>query len=705
MQLNVTILGARGLRSGDWISTSNPYCTCEVSGKPHTKFKTESCNRTREPRWNFSHSVSDFTPGESLSFTVVDEGLMGHDVLGRTVLHGQQFANGYFQGELVLTDHHHGTSYLSVRVEPAGFGCLGGGMPSGGMGMPMMPGSPGGLGAPMMPSGGGCALKIRVVSAENLRRADLLPGRSSDPYVTVEVVGKPHSRFKTNTIDNNLSPVWNFEHVCRDFSPGDALIFQVYDEDTLKSDDFLGKVTLQSSQFYPQGFSGSVPLEENDGHNSRLTLAVEVGPPSGSITSMGSWVLPSPATPSSSSRDITSESTGCARPLDVTIFSARGLSVKSSRKPYCVCRIEGGAAKKVNHREFQTHSVDSSPEPVWNFTHTLAEYRQGCDLVFTVKDEQMMVGHTIGKTTLAYSRFYTTGFQGLLTLADSQGTDAGVIAVKVVPATAENQLHGSVVGMNMLQQGQVEDPLQRSTGSVPLPPAMPVAAYQQPMGGPMGGPMSGPMGGVVYAGPDGQPMQQFVPAQDKTLPPAPAGPSGALAPGAGAPRAQPQPQTLHTSVHSENQRIKWTVDARKLRGGDKQAVSQAFPISWGGLQVNFKLMIYPKMMHDQRGGSSFKKAKGKGTITLKCEAELPQGTPPLKFRFAIAQGLNAHKSEDPDQDDLVGLQDYRGPVRHNFADGAMCGLPKDLEEWDFNAVVDHDSQTFLVCLEVVGESS
>lgn len=248
----------------------------------------------------------------------------------------------------------------------------------------------------------------------------------------------------------------------------------------------------------------------------------------------------------------------------------------------------------------------------------------------------------------------------------------------------------------------------------PVPMPMPVTPSQMmpgqmlvmaPMGGPMGGPMSGPMGGVVYAGPDGQPMQQFVPAQDKTLPPAPAGPSGALAPGAGAPRAQPQPQTLHTSVHSENQRIKWTVDARKLRGGDKQAVSQAFPISWGGLQVNFKVMIYPKMMHDQRGGSSFKKAKGKGTITLKCEAELPQGTPPLKFRFAIAQGLNAHKSEDPDQDDLVGLQDYRGPVRHNFADGAMCGLPKDLEEWDFNAVVDHDSQTFLVCLEVVGESS
>jgi len=31
----------------------------------------------------------------------------------------------------------------------------------------------------------------------------------------------------------------------------------------------------------------------------------------------------------------------------------------------------------------------------------------------------------------------------------------------------------------------------------------------------------------------------------------------------------------------------------------------------------------------------------------------------------------------------------------------VCGLDKDVEEWDFQSVVDAESMTFVVCLEIV----
>lgn len=154
--------------------------------------------------------------------------------------------------------------------------------------------------------------------------------------------------------------------------------------------------------------------------------------------------------------------------------------------------------------------------------------------------------------------------------------------------------------------------------------------------------------------------------------------------------AAPQPQTLdrHFSIASGNHRIHWTVDGRKLRGNDKQAVSPPFELPFGSYpSVTFKMMIYPKAVNEGKGGASFKKAKGRGYIQLKCEAELNEAIANVAFRISIGSG---------DQ-----RQPPRGPVYHNFSMSAVCGLPKDNDEWDFHQVVDRDSMTFLVCLEIV----
>lgn len=156
----------------------------------------------------------------------------------------------------------------------------------------------------------------------------------------------------------------------------------------------------------------------------------------------------------------------------------------------------------------------------------------------------------------------------------------------------------------------------------------------------------------------------------------------------------PQPQTLtrHYSTNSGYFRVHWTVDARKLRGNDKQAVSPPFELSFGNQfpNVTFKLMLYPKVVNDAKGGASFKKARGRGYVQLKCEAELSEAIANVSFRVSIGSG--------------VSMQEPRGPVSHNFSSSAVCGLPKEQEEWDFSNVVDQESMTFVVCLEIVPAS-
>merc|ERR1712196_238554 len=80
---------------------------------------------------------------------------------------------------------------------------------------------------------------------------------------------------------------------------------------------------------------------------------------------------------------------------------------------------------------------------------------------------------------------------------------------------------------------------------------------------------------------------------------------------------------------------------------------------------------------------AFKKAKGKGKVLLKCEAQLPLGIPDICFRIGIGRGDK--------------LQQPRGPVAHNFSEQSMRGLAKKEEEWDFHAAVD-GSGTFVVSL-------
>lgn len=76
--LRVIIVGARNLPNGDYDrfrvgGLSDPYCTCEIPGKPRSRISTCVVDDTLNPTWNHECRISDFAGGDSLVFRVWDK--------------------------------------------------------------------------------------------------------------------------------------------------------------------------------------------------------------------------------------------------------------------------------------------------------------------------------------------------------------------------------------------------------------------------------------------------------------------------------------------------------------------------------------------------------------------------------------------------------------------------------------------------------
>jgi len=130
--------------------------------------------------------------------------------------------------------------------------------------------------------------------------------------------------------------------------------------------------------------------------------------------------------------------------------------------------------------------------------------------------------------------------------------------------------------------------------------------------------------------------------------------------------------------------IRWTVDARKLRGGDTVAVSPLFHLSgeWLNGPVPFKLAISPQ-------GASFRAAHGQGTLQLKCEeSQHDCNSLPMTFWLSAGSGRGDTHLSTPS-----------GPIQHNFAQNGTCVLRRRI--WDFKSLIDSSTQTFVVFLAVL----
>jgi len=142
------------------------------------------------------------------------------------------------------------------------------------------------------------------------------------------------------------------------------------------------------------------------------------------------------------------------------------------------------------------------------------------------------------------------------------------------------------------------------------------------------------------------------------------------------------------SVFSNIYRVRWTVDSRKLNSLDREHVSPEFQLGDG--PEFFKMVMKPKEMEEGRGGASFRRAKGKGTVQLRIVANSETSSyPTVTFRLSVGSGGNSRRRQ----------QRARGPVTHDFSERVMAGLQQGRDEWDFRKAVDESTETFVVCLE------
>jgi ribosomal protein L40E len=90
----VNMVSATGLRNADWTGKSDPYCICEVLGRPDTRVETPVCKGSTNPEWNKTCEV-DVARKDSLVFTLKDRDWpTGDDPLGSATLTGEQILKG-----------------------------------------------------------------------------------------------------------------------------------------------------------------------------------------------------------------------------------------------------------------------------------------------------------------------------------------------------------------------------------------------------------------------------------------------------------------------------------------------------------------------------------------------------------------------------------------------------------------------------------
>mmetsp|Transcript_46722 Transcript_46722/g.84324 ORF Transcript_46722/g.84324 Transcript_46722/m.84324 type:complete len:561 (+) Transcript_46722:108-1790(+) len=242
-RLSVRIIGCNHLRSADmglFQGSSDPYVVCGLLGRPLAEFRTETVMKSLDPVFDHLGVIECCKPTDSLVFTVWDYDQIGaDDLLGELKIDFEDLFPSGIDDILDLTVHvplkagkAPATITLQVDCEPIEYPetfsrCF-----------------------------------VEVCGATGLRAADwsISGGGKSDPYCIVKIPGKQQSKWNTRCKFKELNPTWNEEDELHDFEEGDTIEFQVFDWDKNSADDLLGSFTMPSSDFYPHGWEGEVPL-------------------------------------------------------------------------------------------------------------------------------------------------------------------------------------------------------------------------------------------------------------------------------------------------------------------------------------------------------------------------------------------------------------------------------------------------------------
>jgi len=251
--------------------------------------------------------------------------------------------------------------------------------------------------------GRGVKMAVWVYLARDLRNTDLFGGKS-DPYCVGQLidVSKVKEVFKTQVIDDEPNPEWNFGPETVEWNGEASFRFEVFDKDLLRKGDKLGEAVLSREQCL-RGLYTDLDLGEGNG-----TLRVKVAPVVGSEPATVAWTAPK------------------AKPkVQVWIMSAQDLRAVNlfggSSDPYVVCSLSAS-------KRFETHVINDCLKPLWDFGPKELTLGTETELKFEVRDKDMIGSSTLGTATLKREQCLA-GFEGVLRLGKGNGT----LHVKVQP--------------------------------------------------------------------------------------------------------------------------------------------------------------------------------------------------------------------------------------------------------------------------------
>eukprot|EP00435_Cladocopium_sp_Y103_P039822 s467_g10.t1 len=239
--LRVTVYSAKNLPPADVNGKADPYCTMQLVGKPHIKTRTRHLEKTLEPRWGEELTgCYAYQEGDDLHFEVVDydRGALQGDLMCSCIVPNKEFHRpGGFDGawpmtlapELAKLKGYNPT--LRLRIQVTAF--------------------------PEPPP----RMTILVRHAEGLPPADA--NGKSDPFCSMQLVGKQFSRSITTIKSRTLEPVWNETLTDKHrYEAGDSLSIKIWDYDKAANNDLLAEGILDGSQFHkPGGFDGDFNLQ------------------------------------------------------------------------------------------------------------------------------------------------------------------------------------------------------------------------------------------------------------------------------------------------------------------------------------------------------------------------------------------------------------------------------------------------------------
>lgn len=118
------------------------------------------------------------------------------------------------------------------------------------------------------PEGGGGSgegrtklLRLKVIAGHNLAKKDIFG--ASDPYMRIELVATEGDEVVdsviTKTKKRTLNPKWDEEFIFRVLPDKHRLVFEVFDENRLTRDDFLGMIELPLASIPKEGEGRTIP--------------------------------------------------------------------------------------------------------------------------------------------------------------------------------------------------------------------------------------------------------------------------------------------------------------------------------------------------------------------------------------------------------------------------------------------------------------